>query len=176
MRTCIPAPREEFEYSVLVRTCIPAPREEFEYSVLVRTCIPAPREEFEYSVLVRTCIPAPREEFEYSVLVRTCIPAPREEFEYSVHREKNLIYCHCAIDKHMFQFHSYLNVSMETTTWIVFNTFQKTLKFRHTYACFNRFSVYFDKLPHDLGDQLLFSFDLGFQMNKKKHFKNLSSN
>ena len=60
---------------------------------------------------------------------------------------------------------------------------KNTLKFCHTYARtesfkytdFNRFPAYFDQLPQDLRDQLLFSI-LGFLMNTKKHFKNLSWN
>ena len=68
--------------------------------------------------------------------------------------------------------------------YISLNSLHKnTLKFCYTYAqtdsfkytVFNRFPAYFDQVPQDLRDQLLFSI-ARFLMNTKKHFKNLSWN
>ena len=49
------------------------------------------------------------------------------------------------------------------------------IAFKHT--VFKRFPTctYFDQLPQDRRDQLLFSIS-GFLMNTKKHFKSLSCN
>ena len=118
----------------------------------------------------------------------TCIPAPRGKLEYSVCLEKlNLMslcnrYTYLAIS-----FVSkclYGKYDVDPFEYISLNSRHKnTLKFCHTYArtesfkytVFNRFPAYFDQLPQDLRDQLLFSIS-GFLMNTKKHFKNLSWN
>ena len=117
--------------------------------------------------------------------MRTCIPAPREELEYSVRLEKLLMslcnrYTYLAIS-----FVSkclYGKYDVDPFEYISLNSrLKNTLKFCHTYArtesfkyvVFNRFPVYFDQLPQDLRDQLLFSIS-GFLMNTKKHFQILA--
>ena len=117
-------------------------------------------------------------------LMGTCIPAPKRELEYSVRLENLMSLCNR---------YTYLAISfvskclygkydLDPFEYISLNSRHKnTLKFCHTYArtesckytVFNRFPAYFDQLPQDLPDQLLFSIS-GFLMNTKKHFKNLN--
>ena len=119
-------------------------------------------------------------------LARACIPAPRGELRYGVRLEKlNLMslyhrYIYLAIAFVCKCLHG--KYDMNPFDFISINSRHKdTLKFVHMFArtdsykytVFNRFPVYFDDLPKNLRDQVLFSIS-GFLSNSKQHFKNLS--
>ena len=142
--------------------------------------------------LVRTCIPTPTGELEYSV--RLEISFHFISFGLHLSNFKNITPKRLNIMS-LCNNHTYLAISFVSKCLYVkydvdpfkytsLNSHHKnTLKFCHIYArtdcfkytVFNRFPAYFDQLPQDFRDQLLFSIS-GFLMNTKKHFKNLSWN
>lgn len=119
-------------------------------------------------------------------LARACIPAPRGVLKYSTRLERLDFMSVC-------NRYTYLTISfvskclygrydLDPFEYISVNSFRKdTLKFHHKYArtdgfkfnVFNRFPAFFDQLPQETRDQLLFSIS-GFLSNLKEHFKCLS--
>jgi hypothetical protein len=121
-------------------------------------------------------------------LARTCIPAPRGELEYKYRLEMlDLTSMHNRYNQLAISFVAkclYGKYDIDPFQFISINSRHlDSLKFTHNYArtdsfkytVFNRFPVFFDQLPPDLRDQLLFNIS-GFLVNCKGHFKNHSWN
>jgi len=118
-------------------------------------------------------------------LARACIPSPRGQIEYSTRLEKLdlMSLCNrykylsisfvskCLYGKYVDPF-GYISVnSNHTDTLKFFHQYARTDSYK--YNVFNRFPVYFDQLPKDIRDQLLFNIS-GFLLNCKDHFKHHS--
>ena len=104
--------------------------------------------------LARACIPAPRGELQYgSRLQQLDLVSLRDRFTYLAISFVSKCLYHGRYDVDPF---NYITVNSRHAD---------TLKFSHSYArtdcfkftVFNRFPAYFDQLPSDLRDQLLFA-------------------
>ena len=122
------------------------------------------------------------------LLARVCVPAPRGELSYNFRLEK--LGLSSMRNRYIYLALSFVSkclygrYDINPFKFISVNPRHKeNLKFSHTYArtdgfkftVFNRFPAFFDQLPQDLRNQLLFSLN-GFLTNSKEHFKNLSWN
>ena len=119
-------------------------------------------------------------------LVRSCIPAPRGEIPYETRLQRLKLsslenrFTHIAISFVSKCLYGVYDV--DPFDYISINTrHTDILKFRHTYArtdcfkntIFNRFPVYFDRLPLHVRERLLFSLP-SFLNNSKHYFTNSS--